>query len=96
VVCDIDNNFSCKPYNIFPNQALIFSAINQIHWRPKIDLRPGEFCDIITFSYSREKENLDLETESQKRFNQVSRMVELSKLEEMIFANKKYREGYDG
>jgi hypothetical protein len=33
------------------NSVLIFSAINQIHWRPKREFLDKEKCEIVTFNY---------------------------------------------
>jgi hypothetical protein len=44
----IDN----KPYSLKAGDALIFSAVNQVHWRPKREWQEGDFCKIISFDYS--------------------------------------------
>jgi hypothetical protein len=41
-----------KPYNLKKGDALIFSAINQPHFRPKRKWQEGEFVKILTFDYS--------------------------------------------
>ena len=41
-----------KPYSLKKGDALIFSAINQPHFRPKRKWKKGEFVKIITFDYS--------------------------------------------
>jgi len=40
------------PYSLKAGDAIIFSAINQVHWRPKREWQEGEFCEIISFDYS--------------------------------------------
>ncbi len=44
----IDN----KPYSLAAGDAIIFSAINQVHWRPKREWSEGDFCEILSFDYS--------------------------------------------
>jgi hypothetical protein len=44
----IDN----KPYDLKNGDAIIFSAVNQVHWRPKRNWRHGEFLEIVSFDYS--------------------------------------------
>ena len=42
--------------NIFEykgGQTIVFSAVNQIHWRPKRKFKEGEFCEIISMDYCR-------------------------------------------
>jgi hypothetical protein len=41
-----------KPYSLKAGDALVFSAINQVHWRPKREWQEGEFCEILTFDYT--------------------------------------------
>jgi len=41
-----------KAYDLKAGDALVFSAINQVHWRPKREWREGDFCEILTFDYS--------------------------------------------
>lgn len=38
-------------YTLGPGQTIIFSAVNQIHWRPKRKFKEGEFCEIISMDY---------------------------------------------
>lgn len=38
-------------YSLKPGQTLIFSAVNQIHWRPKRKFADGDFCEIISMDY---------------------------------------------
>jgi hypothetical protein len=40
-----------KPYNLKKGDALIFSAVNQVHWRPKRKWKEGEFVEIVSFDY---------------------------------------------
>lgn len=40
-----------KPYNLKKGDAIIFSAVNQVHWRPKRKWSEGEFVEIISFDY---------------------------------------------
>jgi hypothetical protein len=39
-------------YELKKGDALIFSAVNQVHWRPKREWSAGEFCEIISFDYT--------------------------------------------
>jgi hypothetical protein len=41
-----------KPYALKAGDALVFSAVNQVHWRPKREWSEGDFCEILTFDYS--------------------------------------------
>lgn len=38
-------------YSLSAGQTLVFSAVNQIHWRPKRNFKEGEFCEIISMDY---------------------------------------------
>lgn len=40
-----------KPYSLKKGDALIFSAVNQVHWRPKRKWKEGEFVEIVSFDY---------------------------------------------
>ncbi len=40
-----------KPYDLKVNDAIIFSAVNQVHWRSKRKWKPGEFVEIVSFDY---------------------------------------------
>jgi hypothetical protein len=40
-----------KSYPLKNNQAIIFSAVNQIHWRPKRRIKDGEFTEIISMDW---------------------------------------------
>lgn len=44
----IDN----KPYDLKTGDAIIFTAVNQVHWRPKRKWKEGDFLEIVTFDYS--------------------------------------------
>jgi hypothetical protein len=44
----IDN----EPYDLKTGDAIIFSAVNQVHWRPKRQWKEGDFLEIVTFDYS--------------------------------------------
>jgi hypothetical protein len=44
----IDN----KKYELKTGDAIIFSAVNQVHWRPKRKWKEGDFLEIVTFDYS--------------------------------------------
>lgn len=44
----IDN----KPYDLKTGDAVIFTAVNQVHWRPKRKWKEGDFLEIVTFDYS--------------------------------------------
>jgi len=43
---------SGKSYPMKDNQALIFSAVNQVHWRPKRKFEDGEYLEILSLDYS--------------------------------------------
>jgi hypothetical protein len=43
----IDN----QPYSLKTGDAIIFSAVNQVHWRPKREWKEGDFLEIVTFDY---------------------------------------------
>lgn len=38
-------------YSLSAGQTIVFSAVNQIHWRPKRRFAEGEFCEIISMDY---------------------------------------------
>lgn len=38
-------------YKLTAGQTIVFSAVNQIHWRPKRKFKEGEFCEIISMDY---------------------------------------------
>lgn len=40
-----------EKYSLEAGQTLVFSAVNQIHWRPKRKFKDGEFCEIISMDY---------------------------------------------
>lgn len=40
-----------KEYNLKKGDAIIFSAVNHVHWRPKRKWKPGEFVEIVSFDY---------------------------------------------
>lgn len=40
-----------KPYDLKLGDAIIFSAVNQVHWRDKRKWKPGEFVEIVSFDY---------------------------------------------
>ena len=42
---------SGKHYDLKTNDAIIFSAVNQVHWRPKRKWKKGEFLEIVSFDY---------------------------------------------
>ena len=46
---DDTNNFT--RYSLKGGQTIVFSAVNQIHWRPKRKFKDGEFCEIISMDY---------------------------------------------
>lgn len=39
------------PYDLKNGDAIIFSAVNQVHWRSKRKWRPGEYVEIVSFDY---------------------------------------------
>lgn len=49
---DWDIYIDGKPYSLKVGDAILFSAINQVHFRPKRTWKPGEFVKILTFDYS--------------------------------------------
>jgi hypothetical protein len=49
---DWDIYIDGNPYSLKTGDALMFSAINQVHFRPKRSWKPGEFVKILTFDYS--------------------------------------------
>lgn len=42
-----------KYYPLKNNQAIVFSAVNQVHWRPKRRFKDGEFLEIISMDWCR-------------------------------------------
>lgn len=40
-----------QPYDLKTGDAIIFSAVNQVHWRPKRNWKQGEFLEIVSFDY---------------------------------------------
>jgi hypothetical protein len=40
-----------KYYSLKNNQAIVFSAVNQVHWRPKRRFKEGEFLEIISMDW---------------------------------------------
>jgi hypothetical protein len=38
-------------YSLSGGHTIVFSAVNQIHWRPKRKFKEGEFCEIISMDY---------------------------------------------
>ena len=40
-----------KEYELKENDAIVFSAVNQVHWRPKRKWKEGEFVEIVSFDY---------------------------------------------
>jgi hypothetical protein len=40
-----------RPYDLKLGDAIIFSAVNQVHWRSKRKWKPGEFVEIVSFDY---------------------------------------------
>lgn len=38
-------------YTLRPGETIVFSAVNQIHWRPKRKFKDGDFCEIISMDY---------------------------------------------
>lgn len=40
-----------KRYTLKKGQAIVFSAVNQIHWRPKRRFKDGEFLEIVSMDY---------------------------------------------
>lgn len=50
-VSDIWDSNKFKKYSLKAGETLVFSAVNQIHWRPKRKFKDGEFCEIISMDY---------------------------------------------
>jgi hypothetical protein len=42
---------SGEAYDLKTNDAIVFSAVNQVHWRPKRKWKQGEFLEIVSFDY---------------------------------------------
>lgn len=40
-----------KHYDLKNGDAMVFSAVNQVHWRPKRHWKPGEYVEIVSFDY---------------------------------------------
>jgi hypothetical protein len=38
-------------YTLEPGQTIVFSAVNQVHWRPKRKFKDGEFLEIVSMDY---------------------------------------------
>lgn len=38
-------------YDLKNDDAMVFSAVNQVHWRPKRHWKPGEYVEIVSFDY---------------------------------------------
>lgn len=38
-------------YTLRAGETIVFSAVNQIHWRPKRKFKDGDFCEIISMDY---------------------------------------------
>lgn len=41
-----------KPYSLKTGDAIIFSSLNQVHWRPKRRWKQGDFVEILTMNWS--------------------------------------------
>lgn len=50
-VSDLWDSNKFKKYSLKAGETLVFSAVNQIHWRPKRKFKDGEFCEIISMDY---------------------------------------------
>lgn len=50
-ISDSKDSTKYNRYSLKAGQAVIFSAVNQIHWRPKRKFKNGEFCEIISMDY---------------------------------------------
>lgn len=82
-VTDLNNSMICKRYTLSPGQAIIFSAVNQIHWRPKRVFKEGEFCEIISMDYcpttnyrfTGEHNPIDPEKYTQARVDYINQLV---------------------
>jgi hypothetical protein len=49
---DWDIYIDGKKYVVHNGEAVVFSALNQVHWRPKRFWKTGEFLEVLTFDYS--------------------------------------------
>ena len=49
---DWDIYIDDQPYSLKVGDAIMFSAVNQTHFRPKREWKEGEFVKILTFDYS--------------------------------------------
>jgi hypothetical protein len=50
-VGDIDDQTNFKRYTLKKGQAIVFSAINQVHWRPRRKFADDEFLQIVSMDY---------------------------------------------
>ena len=50
-ISDSKDSTKYNRYSLKAGQAVIFSAVNHIHWRPKRKFKAGEFCEIISMDY---------------------------------------------
>lgn len=50
-ISNYENSSKFEKYSLGPGQTIVFSAVNQIHWRPKRKFIDGEFCEIISMDY---------------------------------------------
>lgn len=48
---DWDLYIDHKKYHLKTGDAIVFSAVNQVHWRPKRNFKNGEFLEIVSFDY---------------------------------------------
>lgn len=46
-----ENSSEFKRYQLKKGQAIVFSAVNQIHWRPRRGFKEGEFLEIVSMDY---------------------------------------------
>jgi hypothetical protein len=49
---DWDIYIDGEKHSLKTGDAIIFSAVNQVHWRPKREWKEGDFLEIVTFDYS--------------------------------------------
>lgn len=50
-VSDLWDSNKFKKYSLKAGETIVFSAVNQIHWRPKRKFKGDEFCEIISMDY---------------------------------------------
>jgi len=82
-----------KPYQLKNGDAMIFTAVNQVHWRPKREWKDGDFLEIVTFDYS----PIDdwAFTGDEDPIDPIKRPDELKAYFEDLTTNMVYRDAWD-